>query len=172
MRYSRPNAVVVSAINAAGWDADLVVPAARRITVDHIGETTGAHNIVLDNTETGRQIGTGNSATGAVLAFTESFAAAVAITADQRLMSVRVKRSGTYKVKIYNRLVMAGGNHIHFFVNAVDTDSTAAGNAADTDEDIGDQALAVGDIVSLWLVSAVVIGQVIMLSFYNADGMW
>jgi len=50
MRVYAPASVTVSGLNATGWDADLVVPAARRITVDHIAETTGAHSIVHDNT--------------------------------------------------------------------------------------------------------------------------
>ena len=31
------------------FDSDLIVPAGRKITVDHIAETTGAHNVVMDN---------------------------------------------------------------------------------------------------------------------------
>jgi hypothetical protein len=37
-------------VNVSGliWDADLIVPAANRIRVDHITEATGAHGIVTD----------------------------------------------------------------------------------------------------------------------------
>jgi len=48
MKFWNPTPVTISAINAAGWDADLIVPAARLIQVDHIAETTPAHGIVTN----------------------------------------------------------------------------------------------------------------------------
>jgi len=49
MKYYQPTAVTISALNAGGWDANLIVPAANLITVDHVNPTTAAHGIVLGN---------------------------------------------------------------------------------------------------------------------------
>ena len=48
MRSMAPAVVTVSALNATGWDTDLVCPAGFRITADHIDETTAAHGTELD----------------------------------------------------------------------------------------------------------------------------
>jgi hypothetical protein len=48
MKVYAPGAVLVSTLNATGWDANLVVPAGFLITTDHIAETTAAHGTVFN----------------------------------------------------------------------------------------------------------------------------
>jgi hypothetical protein len=40
-----------STVNVSGliWDIDLIVPAANRITVDHVDQTTIGHGVEIDN---------------------------------------------------------------------------------------------------------------------------
>jgi len=52
MKVFAPALVTVSAINATGWDASLVCPAALTITVDHINETTPAHGMCVQGNAT------------------------------------------------------------------------------------------------------------------------
>jgi hypothetical protein len=60
MKVYAPASVTVSGLNATGWDADLVVPAAFIITVNHVTETTPAHgtvfNAVLDAADIGNTL--------------------------------------------------------------------------------------------------------------------
>jgi len=49
MKVYAPAAVTVSALNATGWDANLICPAARQITADDINETTALHGTYITN---------------------------------------------------------------------------------------------------------------------------
>jgi len=47
MKVYAPALVLISVLNSTGWDTDLVVPAARTITVDHVNETTAGHGVYV-----------------------------------------------------------------------------------------------------------------------------
>lgn len=169
MKFYSPAPTTISQLNATGWDADLVVPAARMITVDHIAETTAAHNIIHDDPGVGIMRGNGNSATGAVLAHSE---ASPTIGVGQFFISTRAKRAGVFAVRIRNEIAFAGGGYVTFWINAGTADSSTVNNAAGTDEAIGDQTFAVGDLIRCRCDVAMPALQNCMISFYNADGMW
>jgi hypothetical protein len=59
MKVFAPALVTISAINATGWDASLICPAAFTITVDHIAETTVGHGVELNTI--------GNTTRGAIM---------------------------------------------------------------------------------------------------------
>jgi hypothetical protein len=48
MKVFAPALVLVSVLNATGWDTDMVVPATRQITVDHITQTTAGHGVFIN----------------------------------------------------------------------------------------------------------------------------
>jgi hypothetical protein len=138
---------------------------------NHIGEWTGGHNIVLDHLETGVQHGTGNSATGSVVAFC-AWGLDPTLNGLADMAYFRCKRAGTYKVKLFNSVIYAGGGHLHLYVNGAGGVSATANNAAGTDEDCGDLALALGDLLRLTSHVACPANQVGMVTLLNADGMY
>ncbi len=143
------------------------------IYTNHIAELTLSHNVEFITPATGKFSGTGNSTTGVVLAHVIEIDALMAAQVGTVINVDRVRRAGTYDVKVYNHVTFAGGGYVDLLINSGVKDSTTANNAAGTTEDIGDQAgLAVGDVIGITLHTACPDSQRIIVLFYNADGMW
>ena len=57
-------------ISGLTWDTDLIVPAARKITADHIENTTALHGIVLNSApENAAGVGVGSVLGGLIMTF-------------------------------------------------------------------------------------------------------
>jgi hypothetical protein len=149
--------------------AGLINAAGQVIKSDHFDETTGSHSEVFDHPIAGTLAAPGNSATGSVLVMTFG---SIAPTLGAVILAIRIRRAGVYKHKVYNSVAFVGGGHVHIYKNGASQAETSANNAADTDQDIGDVTYAAGDLFYVMTSIAVPANQFLMVSFYNADGMW